>query len=141
MEARWGRHEYHYTDYIGRPQKKVNRWFGYSVIGIFSARGKDHCRRRGCRFPLSRSAARTKVQPPFIPRCDGSDIRHVKAECGIDCGCACSVPAHEPNNFAKREASSLFADAEGCNMRKIFNKLRDVFHLLLDNIRLLQFYL
>ena len=95
-----------------RPQKKVKRWFGYSVNGIFAQRGKDHCRRRGCRFPLSRSAVRTKVQPPFNPRCDGSDIRHVKAECGIDCGC--SVPAHEPDNFAKREASSLFADVERC---------------------------
>ena len=114
MEARWGKHEYHYTDHKGRPQKKVKRWFGYSVNGIFAERGKDYCRRRGCRFPLSRSAARTKVQPPFSPRCDGSDIRHVKAECGMDCGCACSVPAHEPNNFAKREASSLFADVEGC---------------------------
>ena len=87
MEARWGRHEYHYTDHKGRPQKKVKRWFGFSVNGIFAEHGKDHCRRRGCRFPLSRSAARTKVQPPFSPGCDGSDIRHVKAECGIDCGC------------------------------------------------------
>ena len=95
MEARWGKHEYHYTDHKGRPQKKVKRWFGYSVNGIIAQRGKDHCRRRGCRFPLSRSAARTKVQPPFSPRCDGSDIRHVKAECGMDCGCACSLPAHE----------------------------------------------
>ena len=116
-DARWGKHVYHYTDQKGRPQKKVKRWFGYSVNGIFAQRGKDHYRRHGCRFPLSRRAARTKVQPPFSPRCDGSDIRHVKAECGIDCGCACRVPAHEPNNFAKREASSLFADAEGCNMR------------------------
>ena len=81
MEARWGKHEYHYTDYKGRPRKKVKRWFGYSVNEIFAERGKDHCRRRGCRFPLSRSAVRTKVQPPFNPRCDGSDIRHVKAEC------------------------------------------------------------
>ena len=62
------------------------------------------------------------------PRCDGSDIRHVKAECGMDCGCACSLPAHEPNNFAKREASSLFADAEGCHIRNIFNKLSDKFN-------------
>ena len=61
VEARWGRHEYHYTDHKSRPQKKVKRWFGYSVNGIFAERGKDHCRRRGCRFPLSRSAARTKV--------------------------------------------------------------------------------
>ena len=128
VEARWGKHEYHYTDHKGRPQKKVKRWFGYSVNGIFAECGKDHCRRRGCRFPLSRSAVRTKVQPPFSPRCDDSDICHVKTECGIDCGCACSVPAHKPINFAKREASSLFADAEGRNMRNKFNELPDKFN-------------
>ena len=61
VEARWGRHEYHYIDHKSWPQKKVKRWFGYSVNGIFAERGKDHCRRHGCRFPLSRSAARTKV--------------------------------------------------------------------------------
>ena len=141
VEARWGRHKYHYNDHKGRPQKKVKRWFGYSVNGIFAARGKDHCRRRGCRFPLSRSAVRTKVLPPFIPRCDDSDIRHVKAECGIDCGCACSVPAHEPNNFAKREASSLFADAEGGNMRIIFNNTHDYFNYCSSTYEIMQSYL
>ena len=93
-----------------------------------------------CRFPLSRSAARTKVQPPFSPRCDGSDIRHVKAGCGMDCGCACSVPAHEPNNFAKREASSLFADAEGRNLRNIFNILPDNFNYCSSNYEINKHY-
>ena len=127
MEARWGRHEYHCTDHKGRPQKKVKSWFGYSVNGILQ-HAERIIRRRGCRFPLSRSAARTIVQPPFSPRCDGFDIRHVKAECGIDCGCANSLPAHEPNNFAKREAFSLFVDAEGCNLRIIFNNMPDKFN-------------
>ena len=30
-DARWGKHEYHYTDHKGRPQKKVKSWHGYKL--------------------------------------------------------------------------------------------------------------
>ena len=30
-DARWGKHEYHYTDQKGRAQKKVKSWFGYKL--------------------------------------------------------------------------------------------------------------
>ena len=128
MEARWGKHEYHYTDQKGRPQKKVKRWFGYSVNGIFGELAHERiiAGGAGVDFPCLGALLERKYSRHSTTRCAGSDIRHVKAGCGIDCGC--SVPAHEPNNFAKREASSLFADAEGRNMPNKFNKLPDKFN-------------
>ena len=83
----------------------------------------------GVDCPLFRSDARPKVRLS----CDGSDIRHAKAECGIDCGCARSLSACEASNFVKREAHSLSANSKGCNMCKTYNISPEIFNYCSSN--------